>query len=111
MASGNSGEGEADFPLFPICLLLLLQITQARNAEGSWDQGERRRWFMKQVILHNLTRNVGRVSENTLHISLGLRLEGGASTLFINLSVFHHDFQPGEGVGRHSRFGTHWLSS
>ena len=111
MASGNSGEGEADFLLFPIHLLLLLQITQARNREGSWDQGERRGWFMKQVILNNLTRHVGRVSENTLHVSMGLRLEGGTSILFINLSVFHHDFKPGEGVGRHSRSCTHGLCS
>lgn len=107
MASGNSGEGEADFLLFHIHLLLLLQITQARNREGSWDQGERRGWFMKQVILHNLTRRVCRVSENTFHVSLGLRLEGGASTLFITPAVFHHDFKPGEGVGRHSRSYTH----
>lgn len=99
MASGNSGEGEVDFPLFPIHLLLLLQITQARNQEGSWDQGERRGQFMKQVILHNLTMQVGGMSENTSHVSLGLRLEGGASTLLSNLSVFQHDFKPGEGVG------------
>lgn len=111
MASGNSGIGEADFPLFPIHLLLLLQITQARNRERSWDQGERRGQFMKQVILHSLTVQVGRMSESTSHVSLGLRLKGGASALLSNLSVVHHDFKPGEGVGRHSRSCTHWLSS
>ena len=87
MASGNSGEGEVDFPLFPIHLFLLLQITQARNQEGSWDQGERRGQFMKQVILHNLTMQVGGMSENTSHVSLDLRLEGGASTLLSNLCL------------------------
>ena len=42
---------------------------------------------MKQVILHNLTMQVGGMSENTSHVSLDLRLEGGASTLLSNLCL------------------------